>query len=378
MKQWDKVKLGEVADFLDNKRRPLNNIEREVKRGDGTYPYFGANGMVDRIDEYIFDEPICCIAEDGGYWGGREKCSYLVNEKCWVNNHAHVVRSKGSLELPFLSYFLNFSNLNSYVTGTTRGKLTKGALERIKIPLPPLAEQRRIASILDRADQVRRLRVQTLERLDELVAALFLDSFGDPASNPKGWPIVSFGSVCDVRLGKMLDAKKQTGQHPRPYLRNANVQWHHFDLKSVFEMDFDAKDQKTFRLKPNDLLICEGGEPGRAAIWRGQIEECYFQKALHRARPHADKANADYLAHLLFFMSKCGLLLDNVTAATIAHLTGEKLNIVKIPLPPLSLQQQFAARVEAIESIKTRAREALVESQALFASLQHRAFEGEL
>ena len=146
----------------------------------------------------------------------------------------------------------------------------------------------------------------------------------------------------------------------------------------VFEMDFDPKSQKMFRLKDGDLLICEGGEPGRAAIWRNQIEECYYQKALHCARPRDGVAIADYLVWQLWFLSRRGGLGDHVTAATIAHLTGEKLKAMTISVPPISIQKQFAEKLLAVDKIRTSLLAAQTSFDQLFASLQHRAFRGEL
>jgi type I restriction enzyme S subunit len=176
----------------------------------------------------------------------------------------------------------------------------------------------------------------------------------------------------------MLDQKQQTGEHRRPYLRNANVQWFRFELDNVLEMDFDPQDREVFRLEYGDLLICEGGEPGRAAVWRGELTECYYQKALHRARPRRDLAVPEFLAWLLWFLAHHGSLDDNVTSATIAHLTREKLSAMCVPLPPLALQRTFATRVAAIGRLKAAHWASLAKLDELFASLQHRAFRGEL
>ncbi len=232
--------------------------------------------------------------------------------------------------------------------------------------------------MLDQADALRAKRREALAQLDSLTQSIFIEMFGDPVSNSMRWPMRAFGQICETRLGKMLDQKQQTGEHSRPYLRNANVQWHRLDLSDVFQMDFDESARGVFRLQPGDLLICEGGEPGRAAIWTGEIAECYYQKALHRARPNSGAAVAEYLAWLLWFLSKLGGFGDHVTAATIAHLTGEKLKAMSVMLPPLALQQTFANRIQAVESLKTTHRAALSELDALFASLQHRTFAGML
>lgn len=262
----------------------------------------------------------------------------------------------------------------SQATGANLPRLSPRVLEAFEIPLPPLPEQRRIAAILDNADALRTKRRHTLALLDDLTKSVFHDMFGELTQ----WPIHKFGDVCETRLGKMLDAKQQTGEHQRPYLRNANVQWFRFDLDDVLSMDFDAKSRALLQLQPWDLLICEGGEPGRCAVWRGQIAECYYQKALHRARPNTRLAHPEFIAHQMWHLAHSGALSDYVTSATIAHLTGEKLKQLPLAVPPLPLQKEFATRVAAINAERTAAQRSLDTLDELFASLQSRAFSGQL
>ncbi len=262
--------------------------------------------------------------------------------------------------------------------GGAQPNISQGLIKDLPISLPSLPEQRRIAAILDQADALRAKRREALAQLDSLTQAIFVAMFGDPVKNSKFWAIQPFEAVCETRLGKMLDAKQQTGENARRYLRNANVQWFRIDVIDLLEMDFDENARKTFRLQPGDILICEGGEPGRAAIWRGELEDIYYQKALHRGRPKLGLVCPEYLVWLLWFLSKLGGLGDHVTAATIAHLTGEKLKAMPIPVPPLGLQQTFAKRVQAVEALKASHLTALAELDVLFTSLQHRAFRGEL
>ena len=368
-------KLGEVAEFLDNLRRPVTESDRE----EGPYPYYGANGQQGMISDFIFDEPLVLLAEDGGHFENPDRgIAYRISGKTWVNNHAHVLRPKANLDLAYLCRVLENYDVTPFVTGTTRGKLTKGGASEIPIPLPTLLEQRRIATILDKADALRTKRREALAQLDRLAQSIFMEMFGDPVTNPKGWPIRSFNDACPTRRGKMLDQKQQTGQHTRRYLRNANVQWFRFDLSDLLEMDFDEAARETFALKDGDLLICEGGEPGRAAIWRNQIPDCYYQKALHRGRPDPLLAHSEYLMWLLWCLAQRGGLSDHVTSATIAHLTGEKLKAMQIPLPPLQLQSKFVERLTAHERLRLNAVRGLTSQDSLFASLQHRAFRGEL
>jgi type I restriction enzyme S subunit len=150
------------------------------------------------------------------------------------------------------------------------------------------------------------------------------------------------------------------------------------DVTDVYEMDFDSDDRDLFLLKKGDLLICEGGEPGRAAVWQDELPECYYQKAIHRGRPLTNMATAEYLAHMLWFLANGGGLMDHITSATIAHLTSEKLKAIKIPLPPLALQKVFSDRLAAIERVRCIHQEASSNLDNLFSSLQDRAFQGTL
>ncbi|HWV47533.1 MAG TPA: restriction endonuclease subunit S, partial [Nitrospira sp.] len=138
------------------------------------------------------------------------------------------VRVGNTAEPRFVSHYFQTPHYWAQVTKSARGAAQPGinatTLKSLKIPLPPLEEQRRIAEILDKADALRAKRRAALAKLDTLTQSIFLDMFGDPVTNPKGWPKKPFGQVCETRLGKMLDQKQQTGKHRRPYLRNANVQ----------------------------------------------------------------------------------------------------------------------------------------------------------
>ncbi|WP_298042389.1 restriction endonuclease subunit S, partial [uncultured Clostridium sp.] len=168
-----KYRIDQITENLDNLRKPLNSIERNKISKKKLYPYYGANNLMDYVDEYIFDEEILCVAEDGGNWGYTEKCTYIVNEKCWVNNHAHVLKAKDNLNIAYLSYYLNYNNLNSYITGTTRGKLTKTALSNIEILLPELEKQNIIVEILDKAQKLIDKRKEQIKELDDLVKSQF-------------------------------------------------------------------------------------------------------------------------------------------------------------------------------------------------------------
>ena len=119
---WPKKPLGEVAEFLDHLRRPITARDRKS----GPYPYYGANGQQDSVADYIFDEPLILMAEDGGYFGDPERTiAYRVEGKCWVNNHAHVLRPKAGVDIGFLRRQLEKYDVTRFIKGATRQKLNK-------------------------------------------------------------------------------------------------------------------------------------------------------------------------------------------------------------------------------------------------------------
>ena len=164
--------------------------------------------------------------------------------------------------------------------------------------------------------------------------------------------------MCDVQLGKMLSPKSKVGTRPVPYLRNENVQWDRFELADVSWMDFTEAEERKFRLEPGDLLVCEGGEPGRAAIWQGQIDRCCYQKALHRIRPRAGLIYPPFVLYRLWLSALAGEFTGSKTQTTIAHLPREKLVQFKIPLPPIATQERLARRLKDQLAAAERARAA--------------------
>ena len=372
---WPSTKLGDVVEFLDHWRKPITANDRVP----GPVPYYGANGQQDSVATALFDEPLVLLAEDGGHFDEPEKgVAYRIDGPSWVNNHAHVLRPRDNLDIGYLTRVLENYDLTPYVSGTTRGKLTKGRAGEIEIPLPPLPEQRRIASILDQVDELRARRRRALAAVELSMASLFDSTIGRPSSNEAKHPRRRIDEIAVARLGKMLDTAKQSGEHRRPYLRNANVQWLSFELSSLAAMDFSPEEQIEFSLQAGDVLVCEGGQPGRCAVWQGEIENVYFQKALHRVRLDTSVMLPDVFVRTMMGLVCAGSLADSISSATISHLTGEKLKKVEIPVPPLALQQAYLLDAQGLEILATSHRGHLAKLDELFASLQHRAFRGEL
>jgi type I restriction enzyme S subunit len=178
------------------------------------------------------------------------------------------------------------------------------------------------------------------------------------------WEIRSLGSVADLCLGKMLDQKKNKGV-PRPYLANINVRWGSFDLSELREMRFEDKELDRYSLRDGDIVMCEGGEPGRCAIWRGQLPGMMFQKALHRIRPYPS-VDTGYLYYALLLKGRSGGMDSYFTGATIKHLPGEQLAKIEVFLPPLGTQRRIAGILGAYDNLieVNRRRIAVLEEMA--------------
>lgn len=255
-----------------------------------------------------------------------------------------------------LPFIIQSEDFFDFAVGHSAGSLSPRVkwehLKNYKFTLPPLAKQRELAEVLWAIEDTRTAYQHLEQAMDELVKARFIEMFGDPVTNSKKYPVYKLSDITTSRLGKMLDKKRQTGKK-YPYLANCNVQWFRFELDNLNEMDFDEADRQEFELRNGDLLVCEGGEVGRCAIWREEKENCYFQKALHRVRCNMEYVIPEYLVYTFFLHSQYNGFIDAMSGvSTIAHLPGDKLKQLQIIVPPVDLQNQFAAFVEQVDKSK--------------------------
>jgi type I restriction enzyme, S subunit len=164
------------------------------------------------------------------------------------------------------------------------------------------------------------------------------------------WPALPLRKIAaEMCLGKMLDKEKNRGTL-QPYLRNVNVRWLSFDLSDLKEMRFEDGEETRFGLEPGDLVICEGGEPGRAAVWKGQSEKARIQKALHRVRFRPDEYDPSFAMYYIFFGTLTNRFAEHYTGSTIKHLTGKALSQVQFPVPPFNEQRRIVAKIEELFS----------------------------
>ena len=197
-------------------------------------------------------------------------------------------------------------------------------------------------------------------RRDKTLEAIAEDE--KPCDLPEGWGWVRLQDISHSRLGKMLDKGKNSG-HACPYLRNTNVQWWRFELDDVKDIFLEPHEQNEFRLLPGDLLVCEGGEPGRCAIWRDEGREMYFQKALHRVRPYCGVL-PEYIQLCLRADAEAGTLDKYFTGATIKHFAGQELARYVLSLPPVAEQTRIVVRIEELRRLCADLRARLLAARA--------------
>ncbi|EHH9692477.1 restriction endonuclease subunit S [Campylobacter lari] len=389
-KTWKINKLEKICEILDNKRVPISQKDRIS----GNYPYYGASGIVDYIDKYIFDEELVLIGEDGAKWGAFENSAFIASGKYWVNNHAHILKPNNeTLINKFLVYFLNYSNLEKYITGATVRKLNQQKLKQIEIPLPPLQEQERIVGILDESfakiDESIKILEQDLLNLDELIQSALQKAFNPLKDNakenyklPQGWEWKSLGEICFI-----TDGTHKTPNYIKtgiPFLSVKNISKGFFDLSDIKYISLEEHNKLIKRAKPEfgDILICRIGTLGKAIKISLDFEFSIFV-SLGLLKPKI-KIISDYLVYFLnsYFIEGW---IDNNKVGGGTHTAKLNLNILEkcpIALPSLKEQEQIASYLDRlslnIKDLKQNYQTQIKNLQELKKSLLDKAFQGRL
>ena len=262
---WEMISLEDVASVFDKKRVPLNESQRQQMQGE--YPYCGANGVVDYVNDYIFDGEYVLLAEDGGYWGSFEDSAYLMQGKFWVNNHAHILQAKQGLsDNYFLMYQLNYLDIKPFISGTTRGKLNQGIMKGIRLALPPLPEQRAIAHVLQTIQEAKATRQRELALERERKAALmdYLFSYGtkdEPRKQteigeiPESWEVVRLETVLETTQYGLSAKAPNLKRQGYPLLRMNNLVAGLVDTSDLKHIQLDKEALEKFRLSKGDVLF---------------------------------------------------------------------------------------------------------------------------
>ncbi|NTW88288.1 MAG: restriction endonuclease subunit S [Desulfobulbaceae bacterium] len=278
-------------------------------------------------------------------------------------------RNKNVLLPELLPFICQSEAFFDYALGTSAGSLSPRtswtALRDFEFPLPPIDEQKRIAEILWAADEAVEKWMRVYSVLNVMLSVYRVEFF-----SRRNWQKKKLKDLFSVQLGKMLSPKAKMGKSSFPYLANYNVQWDHIDLAKVQEMSFSEREREKFALAAGDILVCEGGEVGRCAIWNEDIQNCYYQKALHRLRPISN-FSSEVMLQFMMLADRKGLFKAHTGHSTIAHLTAIKLKEMDVPVPSEAEQNFVALFFREMKSAKHMILEQIVKTTELKQSLSY-------
>ena len=367
----EKIFIENCCEILDSMRIPITTENREK----GPYPYYGANGIQDYVADYIFNDELVLLAEDGGNFGSKDKpIAYRVSGKCWVNNHAHVLKPKSGLNVDYLCYSLMFYKTDGMVNGATRQKLTQAAMRKMKIPFIPMDEQLNVVNKLNKITKIKEQREKELKLLDDIIRARFVEMFGDPVSNPYGYDKVTLSDLADIKIGPFgsLLHKEDYIDGGHPLLNPSHI----VDGKVSPDDKLTISDEKyeelsAYQLKTGDVVMGRRGEMGRCAVVPEDGFLCGTGSMFIRTK---GEATADYIQKIISFPSFKKTIEDMAVGQTMPNLNVPIVSGFQIIKPPMEVQDRYYAFAEQVDKSKVKVQKALDETQKLFDSLMQQYF----
>ena len=294
------------------------------------------------------------------------------------------IRDHNRLDSKFLAWALQSIDLTQGLDRAAKGlTLNKAKLLNLRLPVPPVSEQCRLAAILDQADTLRAKRRETLAQLDSLKQSIFMEMFGDPATNPKRWEVNPLHSFTLTVTNGMTRRRSERDEGTTIVLRLRDIRAGWIDFSDVNRITLEPNESKKYSVSPGDLLFIRvNGNPdyvGRCAIFEGHPEPVFFNDHIMRVKVDYSRILSVFLAFLLNGKyGKSEISKHRKTSAGQHTINQDGLGKIQLPTPPVAMQTEFVRRLESIERQKATHSSSLAELDALFASLQHRAFRGEL
>lgn len=344
-----KMFVEDCCEILDSMRVPITASDRE----EGEYPYYGANGIQDYVADYIFDDELVLLAEDGGNFCSKERpIAYRVSGKCWVNNHAHVLKPKAGLDVDYLCFSLMFYKVDGMINGATRQKLTQAAMRKMQIPLRDMDEQLHIVDELNRILKIKKQRQHELQLMDNLIKARFVEMFGNPLDKIKA---NKYFVDCVEFNPKKTEVKERMKE------KASFVPMECVGVDGSFIIKEDGLVEDYYKgytyFKDGDVLLAKITpcfENGKVAI----AENCtngigFGTTEFHVLRPILGVSNSYWIKYMFKNDIVHGLATINMTGSA-----GQKriqtpfFEKLKICLPPIEKQEQFANFVHQVDKSK--------------------------
>ena len=408
---WVCTTLANCAEILDSQRVPINAKERETrisgKSVSELYPYYGATGQVGWIDDYLFDEELVLLGEDGApFLDFSKDTAYLIKDKSWVNNHAHVLRARTEVTSnQLLCHYLNIFDYHGYLTGTTRLKLNQSTMRKIPVPLPPLAEQKRIVAKLEvlfiqldaAVDSLKTAQTQLHRYRQSLLKAAFegkltrkwregysgelepmsvseIATLNKLAELPDGWGWTTLANCAEI-----LDSQRVPINAKERKIRISGK------LESELYPYYGATGQvgwiDDYLFDEDLVLLGEDGAPffdflkDTAYLIKGKS---WVNNHAHVLKAKAETASNQFLCHYLNTFDYHGYL----TGTTRLKLNQSAMRKIPVPIPPLPEQQGIVAKIERCFSIADKAETTIAvelkRAERLRQSMLKHAFSGKL
>ena len=380
LRAYDGIKIGPFGSQL--------KLEQMSPSG---YKVYGQANVIARdfargtkfVGQEKFNELSACVVLPGDLlvtmMGTSGRCAYVPDDAVMgiMDSHLLRLRINANLDVKFASLLIDESPyVKDQIATAGKGSIMHGLnssiVKDLALALPPLPEQTAIVRFLDHAHRRIRRYIRAKQKLIALLeeqkqAIIHQAVTGQidvrtgqpyPAYQPSGvewlgdvpahWEVAALRHRYSQCLGKMLDSKRITGNHSLPYLRNVDVQWDQINIEDLPTMDIAPDEYDRYTLREGDLLVCEGGEVGRCALWSGELFRCGFQKALHRLRPLNAGQDVPRFMHYVLRAAVKGNAFNDGHLSTIAHLTGDKLRAHHFPFPPASEQESLVAFLDAV------------------------------
>ena len=326
------LKLEDCCEILDSKRIPVT----ANKRRNGKYPYYGANGLQDYVDDYIFDDELVLLAEDGGNFNSKDKpIAYRVSGKCWVNNHAHVLKPKQGISVDYLCYALMYYDVSGLVNGATRQKLTQATMRKMKIPILSEIDQLRIVEIMNSIQQLKNDYRSILHKLDVLIKARFVEMFCH-----KGYTVLEWNDVFNTRTGK-LDSNAATENGKYPFFTCS---------KDILYIDDFGFDQEALLLAGNNAA--------------GKYDVKYYKgkfNAYQRTYVLTLRGNWSYQLFRCRLEAKLEYLRQQSLGGLTKYLTMKILGELSFIIPPIEKQKEFELFVQQVDKSRFDIKKSIIE-----------------
>lgn len=394
---WCWTYLKNVSDCLDNFRKPINANERNARLGD--VPYYGATGQVGWIDDYLTNEELVLLGEDGApFLDLLKNKAYLINGKAWVNNHAHILRSKfGTMGNRLLIEYLNSFDFTGFVTGTTRLKLTQASMNKIIIPLVPLAEQQRIVerieSLFAKLDEAKENMQNVLEGFETRKAAILHKAFTGELTakwrkqhgvSMDTWEEKKLGDVTDILSSKRI-YKNEYVNEGIPFFRSSEIvdlyEYGYTEPKFFISKDrYDEINKKYVVPEVGDLLVTSVGTIGKT--WIVDERKFYYKDGNITQVKKNSSINMKYLNYFICSENFKKQVSDTVAGTAYNALTIIKFKNILISIPTLPEQTEIVRIIDGLLAKEQQANElsenALAKIDLIKKAILARAFRGEL